>query len=78
MATEDRGLKIKRKKTAYLMFSGDGNLDGNSDINLKGENLERVNTFKYLLATLAENGYLDAEMTHNQDVKLEEGIVYYV
>ena len=48
MATEDRGLKIKRKKTAYLRFNGDGNLDGNSDINLKGENLERVNTFKYL------------------------------
>ena len=28
------------------------------------ENLERVNTFKYLGATLAENGHLDAEMTH--------------
>ena len=41
-----------------------GNLDGNSDINLQGQNLERVNTFKYLGATLAENGDLDAEMTH--------------
>ena len=48
MAPEDRGLKIKRKKTAYLRFNGDGNLDGNSDINLNGDNLERVNTFKYL------------------------------
>ena len=28
------------------------------------QNLERVNTFKYLGATLAENGDLDAEMTH--------------
>ena len=26
--------------------------------------MERVNTFKYLGATLAENGDLDAEMTH--------------
>ena len=46
------------------MFNGDGNLDGNSDISLQGENLERVNTFKYLGATLAENGHLDAKMTH--------------
>ena len=42
----------------------DGNLDGNSDINIQGYNLERVNTFKYLGATLAENGDLAAEMTH--------------
>ena len=61
---EDRGLKINRKKTVYLRFNVDGNLDGNSDINLQGQNLERVNTFKYLGATLAENGDLDAEMTH--------------
>ena len=59
---EDRGLKINRKKTVYLRFNVDGNLDGNSDINLQGQNLERVNTFKYLGATLAENGDLDAEM----------------
>ena len=41
-------------------------MDGNSDINLQGDNLERVNTFKYLGlgATLAENGDLDAEMTN--------------
>ena len=38
--------------------------DGNSDVNIQGENLERVNTFKYLEATLAENVDLDAEMTH--------------
>ena len=63
-AMEDRGLKINRKKTVYLRFNVDGNLDGNSDINLQGQKLERVNTFKYLGATLAENGDLDAEMTH--------------
>ena len=45
---EDRGLKINRTKTVYLKFNGDGNLDGNSDINLQGDNLERVNAFKYL------------------------------
>ena len=42
----------------------DGNLDGISDIILQGQNFERVNTFKYLGATLAENGDLDAEMAH--------------
>ena len=33
-------------------------------LSLQGQNLERVNTFKYLGATLAENGDLAAEMTH--------------
>ena len=32
------------------------------DINIQGENLEPVNTFKYLGATLAENGDLDADI----------------
>ena len=63
-AMEDRGLKINRKKTVYLRCNVDRNLDGNSDINIQGETLERVNTFKYLGATLAENGHLDAKMTH--------------
>ncbi len=61
---EDRGLTINRKKTVYLRFNVNGNLDGNSDINIQGENLERMNTFKYLGATLAENGDLDTKMTH--------------
>ena len=61
-AMEDTGLKINRKKTVYMRFNV--NLDGNSDINIQGENLERVNTFKYLGATFARNGHLDAEMTH--------------
>ena len=55
-AMEDRGLKINREKTVYLRFNVDGNLDGNSDINVQGQNLERVDPFKYLGATLAENG----------------------
>ena len=41
-------------------------MDGNSDINLQADNLERLNTFKYLGSTLADNGDLDAEMTHIQ------------
>ena len=50
-------------------------MDGNSDINLQAENFDRLNTFKYLGATLANNGDLDAEMTHTIRMeKLEEGI----
>ena len=38
---EDKGVsKIKRKKPVYLRFNVDGNWDGNSDINLQGQNLE--------------------------------------
>ena len=59
---ENRGLTIYRKKMVYLRFDVDGNLDGNSDINLHGHNLERVNTFKFLGATLSEHGALDADM----------------
>ena len=61
-AREDRGLTINRKKTVYLRSNVNGNLYGNSDINIQGENLEPVNTFKYLGATLAENGDLDADL----------------
>ena len=66
---EDRGLKINRHKTVYLRFNVDGNSDGKSDINIQGHTSERVNTFKYLGATLAEHGDMDAEMTleYNQD-----------
>ena len=50
---------VERKLFTWGSINEDWNLDGNSDINLQGENLER--------ATLAENGDLDAEaaeMTH--------------
>ena len=36
---EDRGLKINRKKTVYMRFNGDGNLDGNSDISIYRERI---------------------------------------
>ena len=67
-AVEVRGLKINRRKSIYLRFSGDGNLDGNSDINLQGEHLKRENN--YLGATLTENGDLDAEMTYRPHIKV--------
>ena len=44
-AMEDRGLNFSRTKTVYLRFNVDWNVNGNSDVR---ENLERLNTFKYL------------------------------
>ena len=38
---EDRGLTISRKNPLKLRFNVDRNLDGNSDINIQGENLEK-------------------------------------
>ena len=69
---EDRGLKISRNTTVYQSFNGDGNLDGNSDINIQEEYLESVTTFKYMGATLPTNGDMDAEMTIK--IQLKEGI----
>ena len=42
---EDRRLKINRKKTVYLRFNVDGIMDGNTDINLQEQNVERENIF---------------------------------
>lgn len=59
-AMEDRGLKISRKKTEYLRCNENNDLE----IRLQGETVKRVKTFKYLGSTLADDGELDAEVTH--------------
>ena len=61
---EDIELKISRKKTVYMRFNGDGNLDGNPDINIQRDNVEIVSEFNYIGATLEDNGDLDAVVTH--------------
>ena len=59
-AMEERGLKISRRKTEYLGF----NQHQDAEIQLQGDTLKRVKTFTYLGSTLAEDGELDAEVTH--------------
>ena len=59
-ALEDRGLKISRKKTEYLSFMD----ERNGDVRMQKNVLKRVETFKYLGSTMANNGELDAEITH--------------
>ena len=59
-AMEERGLKISRKKTEYFGC----NAHQDAEIHLQGEAVKRVKTFTYLGSTLAEDGELDAEVTH--------------
>ena len=59
-AMEERGLKISRRKTEYLGC----NQHQDAEIQLQGDTLKRVKTFTYLGSTLAEDGELDAEVTH--------------
>ena len=59
-AMEERVLNISRKKTEYLGC----NEHQDADVHLQGETVKRVKTFTYLVSTLAEDGELDAEVTH--------------
>ena len=59
-ATEERGLKIIRKKTGYLGC----NAHQYAEIHLQGETVKRVKTFTHLGSTLADDGELDAKVTH--------------
>ena len=45
-------------------WGGGGNEHQYADIHLQGETVKRVKTFTYLGSTLAEDGELDAEVTH--------------
>ena len=60
-AIEDRGLKVSRTKTEYMVFNGQ---DGIDDISLQGVSLEKVTTFKYLGSHLSSDRNLDSEINH--------------
>ena len=57
---EERGLKISRKKTEYMRFCDERDLQ----VRLQGEILKRVDKFKYLGSMISEDGELDAEISH--------------
>ena len=65
---EDRGLKISRKKTEYLRLKD----SENGEVSLQGEVLKRVEKFKYLGSTVAEDGDLEAEMNQQSTSRMEE------
>ena len=59
-AIGERGLKISRRKTEYLGC----NERQYGDIHLQGDTVKTVTTLTYMSPTLAEDGELDAEVTH--------------
>jgi len=77
-ALEDRGLKISRRKTEYMVFNG-GYESG--DVCLLQEKLKKVNTFKYLGFHVASKGSLDPEITIGYNWDGKNGrmcLVFYV
>jgi len=56
----DRGLKVSRKKTEYLIFCD----ESEGEFSMQGNNLQRVESFKYLGSNVAGNDDLHAEITH--------------
>ena len=61
-ALESRGLRISRKKTEYMTTELDG--DQQSTIKLAGENIKRVNEFKYLGSVLDNEGNMEKEINN--------------
>ncbi|XP_067123187.1 uncharacterized protein [Centruroides vittatus] len=59
---EGRGLRVSRSKTVYMCS---GKVDGarERDLELRGDVFRKVNTFKYLGSTVAEDGGVDKEVT---------------
>ena len=58
---EDRGLKISRKKTEYMVFNGE---EGLEDILLAGEKVKNVDIFRYLGSHLTSDRNLDPEINY--------------
>ncbi|XP_068215867.1 uncharacterized protein [Palaemon carinicauda] len=55
---ENRGMKISRNKTGYLRLKN----GEKGEASLQGERLKRVENFRYLGSTVAEDGALGAEI----------------
>ena len=59
-ALEDRGMKISRRKTEYLQLNTQAN--DREDLELDGENIRRVDKFKYLGSLVDETGNVEGEI----------------
>ncbi|XP_047495882.1 uncharacterized protein LOC125043689 [Penaeus chinensis] len=58
---EDRGLKINRRKTEYVVLNLE---DAGEDVQLLDELLNWTNTSKYLRSHVSSDGALDQEISH--------------
>ena len=60
-ALEERGLKISRAKTEYMLLNGE---DQGGTITLDTTEVKRAKSFKYLGSCVSDNGEMDAEVSH--------------
>ena len=58
-ALKRRGLKVSRSKTEYLKVEG---VDDGEELKLQGENVKRVNNFKYLGSTVSSDERCEEEV----------------
>ena len=60
-ALEKRGMKVNRKKTEYMCVNERQN-NGSGTVNMQGEEVAKVEDFKYLGSTLQSNGECGREV----------------
>ena len=62
-ALEERGMRVGRPKTQFMDFSFEQNAQGNRpQVKILGEEVERVNHFKYLGTSIEEEGGMVTEI----------------
>ena len=61
-ALESRGIRISRPKTVYMCSGVEK--DGRESIRLDGEEIKRVDKFKYLGSVMDKGGDMDKEVQH--------------
>ncbi|KAK3545693.1 hypothetical protein QTP70_011250 [Hemibagrus guttatus] len=62
-ALERRGMKVSRSKTEYMCVNG---REGSGTVRLQGEEVKKVQEFKYLGSTVQSNGECGKEKLHCQ------------
>ena len=74
-ALEERGMRVSRPKTQFMEFSFEQNAQGNRpQVQILGEEVERVTHFKYLGTSIEEEGGMetDSEASGSRVDELEE------
>ena len=62
-ALEERGMRVSRPKTQFMEFSFEQNTQGNRpQVQILGEEVERVTHFKYLGTSIEEEGGMETEI----------------
>ncbi|KAK3564328.1 hypothetical protein QTP86_013250 [Hemibagrus guttatus] len=71
-ALERRGMKVSRSKTEYMCVN---EREGSGTVRLQGEEVKKVQEFKYLGSTVQSNGEYEKEIGGYKDVDAPDGAV---